>query len=187
MSLVTFLDNVKESLEEELEDWSVDVLIGDDQIDKNGNAPRVVFVPGGSGDSRIEKPKQSAGFPSRSILTIRENLVVHIWGAARTVNEVAWGEFQATEYLRDRVLVALRNSAYGAIDFQSGRWLPKETGRHGRVFIFSCSVDIPVLEAATAKATVHTVETKTAMLATDGSELALDTTTVTDVEEEEEP
>lgn len=149
MSLFRYLADVETRLGSEFEDIA-ELAFGrwDDARFKNDAPPRILWVPHATGGDVYSAPKQTAEIAragGRSLFTSSVSLQVRVWGAAM----LELGDDEATEYLKDRVIVAMRTEAYGSFALRTGQWAQPSKGQRGRLYVLETVVDVPVLELGT--------------------------------------
>lgn len=146
MSLFRFLSDVEVRLTDEFQDISP-IKFGrwDDARFKNDAPPRILWVPHANGGDTYGTAKQTAGISragGRSLFTSSVALQIRIWGEAM----LRLDDDEATEYLKDRVIVALHTEAYGSLQIRTGQWAQPSANQRGRLYVLEAVVDVPVLE-----------------------------------------
>jgi len=135
-------------------------LLGRQHIFELSYAPRVVFVPRGTGwgPKSVYSASRVAGYPSdevrrqnqqRSIRTDEVQLEVHVWGVANPPDPNL--DFDETQALYQQVVRSAHALMPGTYELGPGTWPDQDEGasqqvKAGHEFVFGLSMGTPVLD-----------------------------------------
>ena len=118
-----------------------EVLVGEENLSREGAPPRTVWVPGA--DS-FGPPSERFGAQQRALHTLRCAATVHLWGS----------DLAAAEAMRDDFINALRRAVGPNYELQGGIWLGQTNLGRGRVYLLSLLIHAPIVEPAPQRVTL---------------------------------
>ncbi len=117
------------------------VEIGEENLAKEGTPPRVVWVPT---SDRFVAPTERGATTQRSLHTRQAGVDVHLWGA----------DFAGAESLLAAFVYALRQVVGANYLVTSGQWFGQRLQAHGRIYVLSLVIGVPLAEPAPQRTVV---------------------------------
>lgn len=121
--------------------FTATVLVGEEQLAREGVPGRVVWVPT---QDTFSPPTERYGSQQRSLHTLRASVSVHLWGS----------DLAAAEAMRDGFIFALRQVVGPNYELLGGSWAGQTTVARGRVYILALAIHVPVVEPAMQRVTI---------------------------------
>jgi hypothetical protein len=122
----------------------IQMRLGEEWMGELTQAPNIVWVPR---EDTFAPASESQRTPcdQRSRATISTGIEARILGAAASGTPGTNPDLTMTERLRDRLIVALRDSFGANIRLESGMWMPVSTNQQGMGYVLRFRLEFPVI------------------------------------------
>lgn len=140
-SLADIADTLSDALS------GVTFKFGAEFISDNDAPPRVVMVPARDTFDTAQANRLTKPAEPRSRGTRWAGVMFHVWAAGDESSEDSYPHIRAVEALTDRLIIAMRDAAFGAYRLEEGELQLADTGHFGRVYVFGAKFALPIVPA----------------------------------------